>query len=153
MKENIKYYQIIDLYKYLINPEKYKGRRPITMRSSWEIKFALFLDRNKNVIEWNSEDVIIQYYNPFDKKIHRYFVDFYVKIIDSNNEIKEYLIEIKPKKKVNIDMNRRISKKMMNEYIINQMKWESAKKLCEDLKRQGRNIEFKILTEEELFNK
>ena len=140
MKE---YRQIQDVYKFLKNPQKFKGRRPITMRSSWEIEFVLkFLDINPSVLEWKSEDIIIYYTYDIDKKIHRYFPDFWVKIINKDKEIKQMLIEIKPQKDLQIAKN----KKNFETYIKNQNKFESAKKYAEI-----NNMEFVILTEKELF--
>ena len=70
----------------------------IIYRSLWERKFMTFCDNNSSVIEWGSEEVVIPYRSPLDGKVHRYYVDFYIKVRTTKNEIKEYLIEIKPKK-------------------------------------------------------
>jgi trans-aconitate methyltransferase len=51
-------------------------------------------DDNISIVEWGSETIIIPYISPIDNKIHRYFVDFYVKIKNKNNLIEKYLIEI-----------------------------------------------------------
>jgi hypothetical protein len=76
-----------------INKDKYRGDvENINMRSSWEMRFARWLDGNKDVIEWSSESVVIPYLYTVDNKMHRYFMDFWVKM--SNEEI--FLIEVKP---------------------------------------------------------
>ena len=84
---------------YPRNPSKYKGdTTDIIYRSSWELKFMKYCDNNPNVLEWGSEEVVIPYRSPLDGKVHRYYVDFYIKVRTTKNEIKKYLIEIKPKK-------------------------------------------------------
>ena len=62
-------------------PEKYKGNaRNINYRSMWERKVMSSLDRNDNVLEWASEEIIIPYESPLDGKLHRYYPDFWVKV-------------------------------------------------------------------------
>ena len=51
-----------------IHRNKYKGNKKIVWRSSWELKFMKYCDRNPNVIEWSSEPFAIRYYLPIDKK-------------------------------------------------------------------------------------
>ena len=61
----------------------------IIYRSLWERKFMTFCDRNPNVIEWGSEEVVIPYRSPLDGRVHRYYVDFYIKVRTKSNEIKK----------------------------------------------------------------
>ena len=62
------------------NPGKYKGDPTnIIYRSLWERKFMVWCDRNLNVMEWGSEEIIVPYRSPLDRRVHRYFPDFYVK--------------------------------------------------------------------------
>jgi len=64
-----------------IEPGKYKGNpRNIIYRSMWERQCMVYFDRNENVIEWSSEEVVIPYVSPWDNKIHRYYPDFLVKV-------------------------------------------------------------------------
>ena len=57
-------------------PQKYKGNsRNIVYRSMWERKVMSSLDRNENVLEWASEEIVIPYESPFDGKVHRYYPD------------------------------------------------------------------------------
>ena len=59
------------------NPGKYKGDPSnIIYRSSWEKKFMLWCDCNLNVLEWGSEEIVIPYRSPLDRRVHRYFPDF-----------------------------------------------------------------------------
>ena len=132
------------------NIRKYKGDyRNIIYRSSWELKFMKYCDYRSNVLEWGSEEIVIPYRSPLDNKIHRYYVDFYVKIQDSNGNVSKYLIEIKPSKQtVPPKKPQRQTKSYIyevTEYVKNQAKWKAAKEFCDD-----RLWKFKILTESEL---
>jgi hypothetical protein len=132
------------------NFKKYKGDPTnIVYRSLWERKFMQYCDLNENILEWGSEEIALPYRSPIDGRVHRYFPDFYIKVKESNGEIKKYLIEIKPKKQT---MEPKIPKKKTKGYIYevveyakNQAKWQAAQEFCKD-----RLWEFKILTEDEL---
>ena len=126
-------------------PETYVGDPTnIIMRSSWETQFANWCDRNPSIIKWSSEETIIPYVSPIDGRIHRYFVDFKIQTINN----KTYLVEIKPKKQTLPPEGTRKTKKFLAEastYLVNQAKWEYAKKYAKD-----RNWEFIVITEHEL---
>ena len=80
------------------NISKYKGDPSgIIYRSSWELKFFQWCDRNTNVLEWSSESVIVPYKSPVDGRYHRYYVDNAIALQEGNKIIK-YLVEIKPYK-------------------------------------------------------
>ena len=136
-------------YKVL-NPSKYKGNlSDIVYRSSWELRFMRWCDTNASVLEWGSETVIIPYKSPVDSKLHRYFVDFYVKIKNKDNKIVKYLVEIKPEKFTKPpEVPKRQTKKFIQEvfqYGTNQAKWKAANEFCQD-----RGMKFLILTENDL---
>ena len=79
------------------NPKKYVGDvKKVVYRSLLERRFMRYCDLNDNVLFWASEELPIRYFNPIDKKYHRYFPDFVVKM--STN--KKYMIEIKPYRQV-----------------------------------------------------
>ena len=132
------------------NIKKYRGDyRNIIYRSSWEKVFMAYCDRNDNIIEWGSEEVIIPYRSPLDNRLHRYFPDFYVKVKDKSGAPKKYIIEIKPKRqcvapKIQKTKNRKYVREVM-EYAKNQAKWDAAEDSCAD-----RRMEFKVLTEDDL---
>lgn len=133
-----------------LNPRKYKGDpRMICYRSLWELKFMKWCDTHDNILEWGSEEIVVPYRSPLDGRVHRYFVDFYIKVKTKNNVIKKYLIEIKPKKQtIEPKQQKRKTPKYINEvttYVVNQAKWEAAREWCAD-----RSLEFLILTEEHL---
>lgn len=82
------------------NFSKYEGPMPIIYRSSWERKFCHWCDHNKEVIAWVSEPFSIKYFNILDKKFHKYYPDFFVKIrkkIGEKMVTESYVVEIKPK--------------------------------------------------------
>jgi hypothetical protein len=133
------------------NPEKYKGDyKNIIYRSSWELKFMRYCDRNVNILEWGSEEFYIPYYDPTTRKVRKYFPDFIMKVKESNGSIKKYIIEIKPKNQTipPVKTPKKRNKTFITEaltYEKNIAKWKAAKEFCDD-----RMIEFKIITEVEL---
>ena len=108
-----------------------------------------YCDMRPNILEWGSEEIVIPYRSPLDNKIHRYYVDFYVKVKDSDDNIKKYLIEIKPKKQTKEPkIPKRKTKSYVyevTEYVKNQAKWAAAENFCLD-----KNWKFMILTEDNL---
>jgi len=115
----------------------------------------VYCDTTPSILKWASEEIIIPYRSPIDRKVHRYFPDFYVKMRDKYGSIKEVLIEVKPKaqtkppsrdKQLTAKGNKsRRYVKDVKTYVINEAKWKAAVEYCED-----RNWEFKILTEDQL---
>ncbi len=131
-------------------PKKYKGdSKNIICRSSWERRFCNYCDLNENILQWGSEEFWIPYKSPVDKKVHRYFPDFIIKVKESSGQIKTYVIEVKPDKQTRQPKARkRVTKSYLYEcktYAVNTAKWKAAKEWCAD-----RKIEFKIITEKEL---
>ena len=132
-----------------INKDKFIGEFAI-FRSSYERKFMIWADKNPNVLEWGSEQIIIPYISPVDNRYHRYFVDNYV-VWKEGNIIKKYLIEIKPFAQTQPPKpsNRKKKATMLYEntqWVVNQAKWEAAKKFA-----TSHNAEFLLLTEKNLF--
>ena len=134
------------------NPTKYIGNPiKIMYRSLWERKFMKFCDSSGNVIRWGSEEVVVPYMNPLDRKQHRYYVDFIVEMKTAEG-IKTLLIEIKPKKQcVEPKRKKKITRGYIFEvqtWIKNTAKWAAASEVS-----KTRGWEFKILTEDDLFRK
>lgn len=125
--------------KYKVkNPSKYKGDiNNIICRSSWERAFCHYLDMNDDVILWNSEEVVIDYFCVTDKRFHKYFVDFYVMMKDG----KEMLIEIKPHDQL---LKPKKNSPKMETWKKNISKWKQAKIFAE-----SHGMEFHVLTEKE----
>ena len=135
------------------NYKKYKGDpTKIYYRSLWERRFMVYCDNNSKIIEWGSEEIIIPYKSPLDKKTHRYFPDFYVKYINKDKQVVREIIEVKPKRHLSPPKEpKRKTKRYLNEvatYIKNQAKFKAAEEYCKD-RRYG----FRILTEEQLLPK
>ena len=132
------------------NYKKYKGDpTQIVYRSLWERRFMVYCDNTPNIIEWGSEELVIPYKSPLDRRVHRYFPDFYVKYVDKNGHARRVVIEVKPKKQLKPPKEpMRRTKRWMNEvatYMINQAKFKAAGEYCKD-----RKLEFRILTEDHL---
>ncbi len=152
---NENYYQG---YYRPLNEEKYVGDcSEIIYRSSYERKFMVFCDSNTNIIKWASEPIGIKYLNPLDKKTHTYYIDFWIKVLNSRGIEEKVLIEIKPKKQLERPIfegrYKVLSKiksynKSMEMYIINLAKFSAAKDFAEKNK-----MRFMILTEDFLFGK
>ena len=128
------------------HPKKYVGNTSqIVYRSLLERKFMRYCDLNDDIIYWASEELPIRYFNPLDKKYHRYFPDFVVKTIKDE----KYMIEIKPSRQVDKPKTpKRKTRSYMIEsfnYIKNQAKWQAAKSYC-----RYNGMEFKIITEKDL---
>jgi len=140
-------------YKGIFKPsfsQKYIGdSKNIIYRSLWELKFMNYCDKNQNVLKWSSEEIWIPYVSPIDNRVHKYFPDFFIKYKDVNKNIKESLVEIKPKRQVNgPKIGNKINQKQlveMKEFAKNQAKWKAAEEFCADRKWQ-----FQILTEVDL---
>lgn len=130
-----------------LHKEKYKGSTPIIYRSGLERTVMAWLDNNSKVVSWGSESVVIPYIHPNDGKAHRYFVDFDFKM-KRGNEIKKYLIEVKPSKQTLPPKQRKNQKSFLyesNQYRINSSKWKSAREWC-----NKHGYEFLIFTEKHL---
>jgi hypothetical protein len=133
------------------NPKKYKGDPTnIVYRSLWEQKFMRYCDLNESIDQWQSEEFFVPYRSPLDNKIHRYFPDFFIKYTDKNGNKRTMVVEIKPKKEVEMpeqNPTRRTKSwaYRVQTWVVNQAKWKAAREYCAD-----RNYEFKIMTEDEL---
>lgn len=132
-----------------VNPEKYIGGHFPQYRSSWELKFFRWCDKNTNVLEWTSETIIVPYRSPVDNRYHRYFVDNAIVLKEGDNIVR-YLVEIKPYKQTQppVVTKRKKQSTILYEkvtYEVNQSKWEAAEKYA-----KKRNMKFIILTENEL---
>jgi hypothetical protein len=130
--------------------QKYKGDPTnIIYRSLWERKFMVWCDKNDNVLEWGSEEIVIPYISPVDGRVHRYYPDFYVRARTRGGGIEKFIIEVKPKSQTAPPKKQtRKTKKYLTEvktYAVNEAKWKAARDYCAD-----RKMSFLILTEKEL---
>lgn len=135
---------------------KYKGNKDlIIFRSGWEYDFMRYLDLNKNIIAWNSEEVVVHYCHPIRQTTNRYFIDFWFRYSDDNNQIHDVIVEVKPyvqtqKPILSKTKTGRISQKrqasfenQLKTYMINLAKWESA-----NLFAMKNEMKFYILTDD-----
>jgi hypothetical protein len=132
------------------NPQKYKGNvNNIIYRSSWELKFMQWCDRNENILEYGSEEFWIPYISPVDNRVHRYFPDFIIKVKENSGNTKNYVVEVKPQRQtVPPKQKSRVTKSYLYEaqtYAVNQAKWKAAEEWCAD-----RLLNFMVITEKEL---
>ena len=82
-----------------VNAHKYVGNvSNVTYRSMWERRFMKYCDMNLNVIRWSSEELIIPYYSPVDRKLHKYYPDFLLTVKTKDEKTKTMVIEVKPKR-------------------------------------------------------
>jgi len=135
------------------DPTKYVGPTPIIYRSSWERKFMMWCDNNDKVMMWSSEPVQIEYISRVDNKKHIYYPDFYMKVLQEDNNLKEFLVEIKPKQQlIKPEPPKKASKKALSsyqflaeQYIKNLDKYTFAKEYS-----KNRNWNFIVLTEDSI---
>jgi hypothetical protein len=133
------------------HPEKYLGNAGnIVYRSSWELKFFRYCDRDSTVLKWASEEFHIPYLSPVDHRHHRYFPDVYMQV-RTKDGMKHLVVEIKPKMQTQPPKLRRRTPKFLQEaktFVVNKAKWEAATKYC-----TARGWQFVILTEDHLFHR
>lgn len=148
MSSNKKYKQGIF---YPSNPAKCLNTKgDIEFRSMLEFKVMRLCDLNPNVLEWSSEKHIVPYQHPIEKRIARYFIDFYIKIQTDPNTTRKCLVEVKPERQTKppVPSNRKKMETVLYEniqYTINKAKWEAAKQYA---KKKG--LEFMLLTENDI---
>jgi TnsA endonuclease N terminal len=131
------------------NWQKYDGDpTKIIYRSSWELRVMMWLDHNKNVLKWSSEELAIPYISPKDGKTHRYFIDFVVTMATKTG-VETHLIEVKPMAQCTVPqppkrMTPAFGQRLMT-YAINQAKWEMAEQYA-----KKRGWKFTLLTEKDI---
>ena len=132
------------------NPRKYKGNpNNIICRSNWEKKFCQWCDTNENILLWASEEFSIPYVSPLDRRVHKYYPDFLIKVQEGGGAIRDYVIEVKPKRQcIPPKRKSKVTKSYIYEaktYEVNKAKWRAAEDWCKD-----RRLIFKVITEDEL---
>lgn len=132
------------------NPQKYKGNSSeIIYRSGWELQCMIYFDRTEAILEWASEECVVNYISPLDGKSHRYYIDFYAKVKRSDGIIENLLIEVKPFKQTQPPKTpQKKTRRYLEEkatYDKNTAKWSAARAVADKL-----GWKFVILTENEL---
>lgn len=127
------------------HPEKYIGDvKNIIYRSRLEFMYMRMLDNDPNIISWSSEEFKIIYRSPIDSRIHRYFVDFFVKRKVGDN-VETVMIEMKPLSQTKPPIKKKSQKRFLKEsveWVRNNAKWNAAEALA---KKKG--WKFEIVTE------
>ena len=126
--------------------KKFKGKGPVIYRSSWEYKFCIWAERHPSVVSWSSENIVIEYWNSWNKKYSKYYPDFFL-ILENGDKI---VIEVKPRKHyIKPTPPKRKTKKAISgynynleQYVKNMCKFDAALKYC-----KGRGWKFKIVDE------
>lgn len=122
----------------------------IVYRSSYERRAMIWADTNPAILKWASEEVIIKYFDPTTNKTRKYYPDMLIELKNQDNQIKKYLIEIKPYRQTKPPnpSPKKKTRTWLNEcatYEKNVAKWNAAKLFCEQ-----NGLEFMILSEKEL---
>ena len=131
--------------KYKIKkPEKYMGDpKNVTYRSLWERQAFRWCEDRDDIVAWSSEETVVPYVCPTDKRAHRYFIDLKIKFKNGRT----VLVEIKPKSQtIPPKKPSRQTKKYINEvmtYVKNEAKWKAASKYAQD-----RGYHFEIWTQD-----
>lgn len=95
----------------------------LKFRSKLEETIIRFIDKNKTIVSWGYEAVIIKY--EFQGKTHDYWVDLIIKFQDGKVE----LWEIKPFE-IASETVEHPSDDMKLEFLKNRAKWKSAREWC-----------------------
>jgi hypothetical protein len=118
------------------NKEKYIGNpNNVFYRSLWERQTFVWADISNSVSKWSSEEIVIPYVCGTDGKVHKYFVDLFLKMSTTEESL---LVEIKPHKEtikpIKPKSNRASSQRTFilesYKYIKNISKWEAATKFA-----------------------
>ena len=127
------------------NADKYLGNTMPRYRSSWELSFMQFCDRNPHILKWGSEMIKIPYRNPLTGKHTVYVPDFIIQYMDKNGNMNVEVIEIKPSGQSAITENQNGKERAI--VAVNYAKWDAAQKWCQ---RQG--LTFRVITEKDMFH-
>ena len=110
-------------------------------------------DGNPSIVQWSSEEIAIPYISPVDKRMHRYYPDFMLKVKRRDGTTELVLVEIKPHRETKRPKPQKKSgrpqKRVLKEHatwLVNQAKWRAAHEWC-----ASRKITFKVMTENELY--
>jgi len=137
------------------NREKCLNKTNPEYRSGLEMKVMTVLDKNPNVLQWSSEQIIIPYIHPIKSaergspEYARYYADFYIKL-KIGEQIKELVVEVKPKRqceKPTTHGNKKTSTLLYENvmWAVNQAKWEAATAYC-----KKKNYIFVIINEDNI---
>lgn len=129
------------------HPDKYVGDvDKIVCRSNLEYRYFKYFDENSSIIKYSSEEIVVPYLSPMDRKMHRYFPDFLIQIKTKSGQIKNVLIEIKPSVET---VEPKKGKKKISTFMSEVATWQinSAKWAAAEIFAKKHNMDFIVLTE------
>lgn len=129
----------------LLNPGKYVGKHMPRFRSGWELAVFRMCDNHPNIIKWGSETHRIPYKNPITGKATTYVPDLLMIYTDREGKQHAEMVEIKPSGQTLGEAKSRQNQLMA---VVNHAKWEAARAWC-----KGNGLGFRVITENEIFNK
>ena len=103
-----------------------------------------FWDSRSDVIRWNSEEITIPYLSPLDNKVHVYYPDFYVELMDKDGVLQKWIVEVKPLHEADAKFAKHERSKSSLE--VNNAKWAAAA-----IYSETRGFKFKVITQRSLF--
>lgn len=131
------------------NRAKYRGKWPIIYRSSWELRFDIWCDKNQSVVQWGSESSVVRYVDPVKKNSRNYFIDYVIVVKDKNGKLSKWYVEIKPycQTIVPVKGHKRDSTYLREcmTFATNSAKWKAAQEWA-----SKKGAQFIVLTENEL---
>lgn len=109
-----------------------------------------YCDSHPDIIQWQSEEVVVPYFWIIDQRWHRYFPDFVLKKRNKDGSESIIMIEIKPEKETKppVKTKNKTKKRLIIEaatYTKNKAKWKAAEAFCAQ-----RGWQFKVITEKHL---
>lgn len=122
----------------------YGNAGKIIFRSSWEIAVMRFFDLSTAVLKWGSEEFSISYIHPGDRRVHKYFPDFFCVFKNAQGIEECWIVEVKPLKETLLEYAKTEYDKQM--LAINMAKWTAAKAFAE-----SRGLKFRVITEKDIF--
>lgn len=128
------------------NPQKNLNKGNIIYRSQWELKVMRFFDDHPKILHWASEPLQIPYFNPVKNKQSIYIPDFLIVYENKFKQRKMEIIEVKPSSQILRERAKSAYDKVS--ILINEAKWSAAVKYC-----KHRNIDFRIISEKDIFSK
>jgi len=129
----------------LLNPGKYVGKHMPRYRSGWELAVFRMCDNHPNIIKWGSETHRIPYKNPVTGKATTYVPDLLMIYTDREGKQHAEMVEIKPAGQTLGEAKGRQNQLMA---VDNHAKLEAARAWC-----KGNGLGFRVITENEIFNK
>ena len=130
--------------------DKYVGNlSEIYFRSGWELKFMRHCDMSNDVLRWSSEAVMVPYTSPIDHRVHRYYIDFYIEVKNSEGNKSAWILEVKPTKHTKMPKRPlKESVKSLHNYVnevkrvlVNQAKFKAARNFA-----KMNDIKFGVVT-------